>query len=104
MTKTVRAKIDQVWLRKLVNEELQSLSEQVDHEGVRTVVNAAGKMLKALEAFEKDTNVAMSNALTPGMNELKTVLESMIANPGSYVDRPSAAQQTIKLRQVSDEK
>lgn len=103
MTKTVRAKIDEAWLRKLVIEELQSLHEEVDHEGVRTVVNAASKMLKAVAAFEKDANIAMTNSLTPGLEHLKASLEGMIANPGSYVDKPAIATRTIKLRQVSDE-
>jgi hypothetical protein len=103
MTKTVRAKIDETYLRRLVTEELQALHEAVDHEGVRGVVNGASKMLKAVEAFEKDANGAMTNALTPGLEQLKATLESMIANPGTFVDRPVASAQTIKLRQVSDE-
>lgn len=103
MAKTVRVKINKEYLRSLVTEELQSLHEAVDHEGIRGVVNGASKMLKALEAFEKDANVAMINALTPGLPQMKATLESMIANPGSYVDRPSAASRTIKLRQVPDE-
>lgn len=103
MTRTVRVKIDEARLRKLIIEELQSLHEAVDHEGIRSVVNAASKMLKAVEAFEKDSNVAMTNSMTPGLGQLKTTLESMIANPGSYVDKPKPAAKTIKLRRQAED-
>lgn len=103
MNKTVRARIDKDYLRKIVAEELKSLREAVDHEGIRGVVNASSKMLKAVESFEKDANAAMTNALTPGLEQIKATLESMIANPGTYVDRPAAASQTIRLRQVADD-
>lgn len=102
MMKTVRAKIDPDWLKKLVVEEIKSLREQVDHEGVRAVVNAASKMLKAVEVFEKDSNIAMTNSLTPGLGQLKSQLEDIIDNPGSYIDKPGA--KTIKLRRIADEK
>jgi hypothetical protein len=100
---TVRAKIDEAWLRKLIAEELRSLDETMDHEGIRGVVNTASKLLKAVEAFEKDANASMTNAVTPALSGLKSTLESMVTNAGGYVDRPTAAAQTIKLRQVDND-
>lgn len=89
-------------LRKMIAEELKNMHEQVDHEGVRKVVNNASKLLKALESFKGDATGAMSNALTPHLDAMHKALEDMISTPGSYVDKPKAMAKTVKLRAVKE--
>lgn len=102
--KTAKVQISEEHLRKLVAEELRALQrEQVDHEGVKTVVTAASKMLKAAGAFKESANVAMTNALTPGLDQIIETLEAMVNNPASYVDVPKVEPRRIKLRQVDDD-
>lgn len=95
--------LDKKTLRKLVKEELKSMNEGVDHEGVKTVVTAAAKLLKATEAFKKQANVTMTNAVNPYFDRVVEYLEDMISNPSSYVDRPRAPAKRVKLRKVNDE-
>jgi hypothetical protein len=85
-------------LRKIVSEELGSLSEgQLDHAGARTVVNSASKLLKALDDFEVDeAPTALRSAVTPHIAALRRSLEDMVQNPVSYVDRPGPKVITVK--------
>ena len=96
-----KVKISQERLRQIVNEEIKALqTEAVDHEGAKTVVVAASKLLKAAEAFKKDANVAMTNSTTPELDSVVAALERMINNPGSFVDRPVTKPRVVKLRKV----
>lgn len=78
-------KITETKLRQIINEELEALKEDVDHEGVKKVVNAASKLLKACAAFKEDPTPPMTNAVTPHLDSLIKVLEAMINTPASYV-------------------
>lgn len=102
--KTAKIRISKERLRQLVAEELRMLhNEQVDHEGVKTVVTSSSKLLKAAEAFKKDATAAMTNALTPALDQLISVLEDMVSNPSSYVDKPKVGPRRIKLRRVDSD-
>ncbi len=92
-------KITESDLRQFIVDELSQLREGVDHEGVKHVVTAASKLLKACEAFKDDPTVAMTNATTPHLDKLISVLESMISAPGSYVNpaKPKP-KKVVKLR------
>lgn len=96
-------KISELRLRQIVREEFKALRESVDHEGVKTVVTAASKLLKVAEAFKADATLAMTNAVTPGLDQLISTLEDMVSNPASYVDKPKVEPRRIKLRAVKDE-
>lgn len=78
--------------------------EQVDHEGVKSVVTSASKLLKAIEASRTSFTPAMVNALTPDLDNVTKQLESMISNPSSYVATAKKEPTTIKLRPVKDDK
>lgn len=80
-------------LRALVREELK---ETVDHETVKTVVTCASKLLKALEAFDKDGTPEMKAALD--VSHLLATLENMVNNPASYVPKPNVEPKVVKLR------
>lgn len=101
-------RIDQATLRQIVVEELSSLrksrlAEDVDHEGATKVVTSASKLLKALLAFhEKEPTVAMAHSVTPHTDALRQVLEDMISNPSSYVDKAKVEPRIVKLRAVKD--
>ncbi len=96
-------KITELDLRKIVVEELSAIREQVDHEGVKHVVTTASKLLKALEQFkEKEPTPAMVNAMTPHLDTMISLLESMISNPSSYVVRIKPEPRTVRLRAVKD--
>ena len=96
--------IKEAELRQIIVEELSALREGVDHEGVRHVVTGASKLLKACEAFKDgDLTPAMTNATTPLLNQLISVLEAMISTPASYVvKKPTKPKQrVVKLRKQS---
>lgn len=79
-------KINKKDLSRIIHEEMRLLvMEQVDHEGVKTVVTSASKLLKAIEASRSSLTPAMVNALTPHLDSVASQLESMISNPASYV-------------------
>src|SRR5258708_159142 len=91
-------------LRKIVIEELdadRSIREQVDHEGVRTVVNAASKLFKAIESFKSDANNSMTSSVTPGLDDVFRTLEDMLNSPASYVDKPAPMPQRVTLKPVT---
>lgn len=84
-------------LRKIVKEELGLVREEVDHASVRSVVNAASSLLKALDDFQTDEpTAAMMSGVGPVISSLRKSLEDMIQNPVSYVDKPGPTVHTIK--------
>lgn len=85
-------------LRKLVRREI---TEAVDYEGAKTVVTVAGKMLGALESFESDAPRAAKNAMQNRCGELKDVLEDMVSNPGSYVDKVKPENDQVAVKDES---
>jgi hypothetical protein len=84
-------------LRKIVNEELSLVKEELDHNSVKSVVNAASNLLKALDTFSKsEPTAAMSTGTGSYIDALRKSLEDMIQNPVSYVDRPPPRVITVK--------
>lgn len=96
-------KITKSELRRIIVEELSTLNEGVDHEGVKHVVTTSSKLLKALEAFKSgEPTVAQTNAMTPHLDTLIGLLEAMVQNPSSYVTVVRPPPRTVKLRAVQD--
>ena len=84
-------------LRKIVKEEIELLDEELDHVSVKTVVNSASNLLKALDSFRaSESTAAMSTGISPHIESLRKSLEDMIQNPVSYVDRPPPKVLTVK--------
>lgn len=84
-------------LRKIVKEEFELIEGQLDHASVKTVVNAASNLLKALDSFsQSEPTAAMSTGLAPHIDGLRKSLEDMIQNPVSYVDKPPPKVLTVK--------
>ena len=102
MTKTVNLSIKEKWLRTLVMQELQTISEDIDHESVKDIVSAASKMLKAISAFNDTANEPMKESLQPYLEQVGSLLEGMIETPGGYVPRQRIEPKTIKLRRQED--
>lgn len=87
-------------LQKIVYEEIkQSMREGIDHASIRDVVNAASKLLAALEAFKKDANGAMTNALVTHIEPMEATLSDMVSTPGSYVDK-KVIKKVVSLKPV----
>ena len=99
---TQKFKINEDRLREIIAEELKNINEEVDHEGVRTVVNGASKLLKAIGAFKGDSTGAMTNAVTPHLDAILKALENMVSTPASYVDKPKVEPKRVKLRAVKE--
>jgi hypothetical protein len=94
--------IDRV--REIVAEEVTAmLQEQVDHAGIRDVVNGASKLLAAVESFKGSATGAMVSALTPHLDEIDKILENMVSNPGSYVEKKKVEPQKVSLRAVKSD-
>src|SRR5262245_60514942 len=109
MSKTVEVKISEKRLREIVAEELQrknckkQVSEAVDAEGVKTVINASSKLHKALVAFKDDANTALENAIGVDIDKILQRLEDVISNPASYTDKVKVEPKRVKLRKVEED-
>lgn len=99
-----KAKINIDDLRRIVKEELTALTEQVDHAGIKDVVNGAAKLLGAVETFKSAAPPSAINAVTPFLDQLEKTLEDMVSSPGSYVPRPKVEPKLVQLRAVKSEK
>lgn len=91
-------------LKKIIREELSvSLTEDVDHEGIKNAVTGASKLLSAVQAFKQSAPPSALNAVTPHINQLQRVLEDMLSNPGGYVAQPKVEPKKVSLRAVKGE-
>lgn len=90
-------------LRELVQEELQKVSEAVDHKSINDIVNVASKLLSAVEAFKQKAPPSAVNAVTPHLGEMEKILENMVESPGSYVARPKLEPKVVSLKAVKKE-
>jgi len=97
MSKNGIAKISASRLREIIIEEI-AMHEQVDHAGIRDVVNAASKLLAAVENFKKVAAPTMMSAVTPQIAQIEKVLEDMVSTPGSYVNKPKLEPQKVSLK------
>ncbi len=101
--------INEKRLREIVIEEIKAsrkpktVQEAVDHAGISAVVNAASKLLAAVEAFKQKAAPAAINALTPGLSQLEKTLEDMVSTPGSYVAKLKVEPKKVSLRAVKGE-
>lgn len=90
-------------LREIIMEEYSvSVNEQIDHAGAKTVVTAASKLLKGIEAYKKSATGTMQSAIGNALAGIETQLEDMISTPGSYVDKPKPEPKKVTLRAVKD--
>ena len=87
-------------LRRIVNEELALMREQVDHAAIKDVVNGAQKLLAAVEAFKSTAPPSAIHAVTPHIDELERVLENMLSTPGSYVPKKKVEPKKVSLKAV----
>jgi len=100
MKKLVNVRLSEKRLREIVTEELSVLREKLDHEAVRLIVTESSKLLKAVEQFKETANVTMTNSVQPHLDELSSTLERMIANPGTYVDKPKPVVKKVTFQPV----
>jgi chemotaxis regulatin CheY-phosphate phosphatase CheZ len=89
-------------LRRIINEELTFLKEQVDHAAIKDIVTGAQKLLASIEAFKKTAPPSALNACTPHVDQLEKVLEDMLSTPGSYVQKPKVEPKKVSLKPVKD--
>lgn len=89
-------------LRQIIKEELAAINE-VDHSGIRDVVNVASKFLSAVEQFEADAPEHLKGTLSPHLDNIRTALEDMVSTPGSYVAKVKAEPKMVSLRPVKTE-
>jgi hypothetical protein len=95
-------KISESRLRKIIMEELSALNEAVDHESAKKVVTLASKLLKVAEDFKSNATATMTNAVTPHIDSLISMLEKMVSSPATYADKPKVEPRRVKLRAVKD--
>lgn len=92
-------------IRKIISEEISArMQEQIDHAGIRDVVNGASKLLAAVEAFKGSATGEMVSALAPHLEKIDEILENMVSNPGSYVEKKKVEPKKVTLRAVKDDK
>lgn len=98
MSRTPQITLDK--LRKLINEELVTVNETVDHASIRDIVNGASKLLAAIEEFKETVSPSGVNAVTPHIGELEKILDDMLSTPGSYVVKAKAEPKIVSLKPV----
>ena len=76
-------------VRKIVAEEL-------DHQGIKEVVDAASAMLKAIKNFKEDATHEMLNVLEGTLSDAESELNAMITDPQSWTERRLAKSVTLK--------
>lgn len=107
MSKSVEFKITEKRLREIVIEELRrkhGISESVDADAVKDVINATSKLLKAAKAFKESANIALQNALGGEVDKIISTLEQVVQNPASYTDKVKVEPKRVKLRRVEETK
>lgn len=98
----MKSKITIDRLQAIIAEEIKrSVNEAVDHQSIREIVNAASKLLAAVESFNDSASTAMLNAVTPHLDQLGTILEDMVNSPGSYVEKQKNVVKKVSLRPVT---
>lgn len=97
-----RIAIEEGMLRQLVVDELKRLQEDIDHDGLKRVVNNASKLHQAVAKFKGDATAAMMNAVTPHLDAMMKSLEDMLHTPSSYTDKPKKEPKIVKLRATKD--
>lgn len=90
-------KISMTKLREIIQQELVSVNEVVDHKSINGIVGVASKLLAAVEGFKEKAPPAAINAVTPHLSELEKVLENMLSSPGSYVPQPKKEPKKVSL-------
>lgn len=77
-------------VRQIIREEMGIVSEgdkeQLDHDGIKKVVNSAADLLKALNSFETKATEKQKAGVLQLTSGLKAALEVMVNGPGGYVD------------------
>lgn len=91
-------KINLKELRKIIESEIKTMSEQVDHAKIKDVVSSASDLLEAISEFRESASGASLNAVTPHLDKLQQALEDMVSTPGSYVEKPKPTQKKVSLR------
>jgi len=84
-------------LREIIVEEMNSITEGVDHTAIKDVVGRASDLLAAIADFKEEAPGSMLNAVTPNLSQLEEMLEKMVSNPGSYVVVPKQ-KKVVSLR------
>ena len=94
-------------LKRIVNEELSSLTEasktQSIHAAKAAVSSAASKLLDAIAAFREEATSAATHAVTPHLAGLEKSLEHMTDTPGAYIEKQKIEPKKVSLRAVSAE-
>lgn len=91
-------KISMTKLRTIIQQELASVNEAVDHKSINGIVGVASKLLAAVEGFKEKAPPAAINAVTPHLSQLEKVLENMLSSPGSYVPQPKKEPKKVSLK------
>lgn len=92
----MKSKVTKGYIRNLIRSELSSLKESVDYSSIKNVVTGAEKLLSAIDAFKSTVPSAAINAVTPDIDNLKKMLEQMITNPDSYVEKNNVKKVSLK--------
>lgn len=64
----------------------QIIHEEMDHDGMKKVVNSAADLLKAILSFEEKATEKQKAGVADIIGQLKGSLETMVNGPGGYVD------------------
>jgi hypothetical protein len=87
-------------VRNIVQSELKSIKETVDHNAVKDIVTAASKLLSAVEGFSASATPAAVNAVTPHLSSLQQILEDMVNSPSSYVQKQKKEPKVVSLKPI----
>lgn len=94
-------KLSTLKIRSIISNEIKTLmAEAIDHESIKLVVTGASKLLAAIESFNNDASIEMTNSVTSHISSLEKTLEDMVSNPGSYVTK-ERVRNVVTLKPVN---
>ena len=85
-------------IKNSIKEYKNSVNESIDHSSVKDIINLSHKMLSAIEGIKTSAPHAMINALTPHIDKVQKILEDMVENPTSYVDKNLQPKETMQSK------
>lgn len=105
-----RTKLNLNDLKRMIREELGTLSENdshIDPDELAAITNATAALLKAIGKFRKDTEskslMAVTNHVTPEIDQLETKLRHVNNKAAEFTSRPARVTR-VSLKAAKDSK
>ena len=100
---SIMSKIGLDKLKKIIQEEMISLHEGMDHDTAAKIMGGASKLLKAIESFKNTASEKVKAEMGSNLEEVEKLLNRIATSPMQYVDvtKPAARKVSLKSQKSS---